>query len=103
MKAYYCSSDVGSVLVGNEKFRICLPNIGGDGETRLLIFDTRKEFEDSSYPEYFKYTTHIEGNFNVYNYDCSRGDEKDILLELCGKYGVYRGNYTVALVAENVL
>ena len=96
MKTYYCMSDIGSVLVGNETFRVALPNIGGDGETKLTICD-----KTETVPINAKFVTCIEGTFNVFNYDCSKGDAEDVVVTLEGRYGVWQANMEVILQKWN--
>ena len=92
MKAYCCISDIGSVLVGNETVRFALPNIGGDGETILTIYD-----KTESVPANARFVTCIEGTFNVFNYDCSKGNPEDVIETLEGRYGVWQADYAVIL------
>lgn len=93
MKRYECYSDIGSVLVGNKEVRFALPNIGGDGTTTLEVYD-----EEDYVPEHYRFVTCIEGKFNVYSYDCSKGADEDVLLKLEGRFGVYQAEYKVAMV-----
>lgn len=98
VKTFTCYSDIGSVLVGNKDVRFALPNIGGDGETRLFVFDDDQSFCSSTVYPKFNFVTCIEGKFNVFSYDCSKGDDEDVIITLEGRYGVYQGNWMVALV-----
>ena len=98
MKTFNCYSDIGSVLVGNKEVRFALPNIGGDGVTKLFVFDDDASFRSSTVCTEVDFVTSIEGKFNVYSYDCSRGDDKDVLTTLEGRYGVYQGRWMVVLV-----
>ena len=93
MKKYRCYSDIGSVLVGNEELRVALPNIGGDGYTKLEVYEQE---ECPNLNSKYDFITCMTGKFNVYEYDCAKGDEKP-LLTLEGRYGIYRGKMTVAL------
>lgn len=93
MKKYQCYSDIGSVLVGNAEFRVALPNRGGDGYTKLEVYE---EGECSNLNSKYDFITCIMGKFNVYEYDCAKGDEKP-LITLEGRYGISRGEMTVAL------
>ena len=98
MKTFNCYSDIGSVLVGNKEVRFALPNIGGDGTTRLFVFDDDASFSSHGVSDIVSFVTCIEGKFNVFSYDCSRGDDKDVIATLEGRYGVYRGEWIVVLV-----
>ena len=98
MKTFDCYSDIGSVLVGNKEVRFALPNIGGDGVTKLFIFDDDASFRAHTVSNMVGFVTSIEGKFNVYSYDCSRGNDKDVLITLEGRYAVYQGEWIVVLV-----
>lgn len=98
MKTYECYSDIGSVLVGNKEVRFALPNIGGDGMTKLYVFDNEASFSTHPVSGKVKFVTCIEGKFNVFSYDCSRGDDEDVIATLEGRYGIYRGEWIVVLV-----
>ena len=43
MKEYYGDSDIGAVLIGNHDWTFAVPNIGGDGTTKILVFDNEGE------------------------------------------------------------
>ena len=98
MKTYECYSDIGSVLVGNKEVRFALPNIGGDGMTMLYVFDDDPSFYSHIISKKVKFVTTIEGRFNAFSYDCSNGNDEDIVTTLEGRYGVYQGEWTVVLV-----
>lgn len=97
MKRYCCASDIGSVLVGNEQVQFALPNIGGDGMTELVICENNEEYE-SVRKDKDVFVTVIKGSFNVFGYDCSNGNEEDVIATLDGYYGVYQNFYKVILV-----
>lgn len=92
MKSFECSSDIGSVLVGNKDVRFALPNIGGDGLTIFEVYE-----KDEEVPKEYKFVTCIEGEFNVYSYDCSDGNEEDIITTLKGRFGVFKSDWIVAV------
>lgn len=101
MKVLYCDSDIGSCLIGNKDWTFAVPNIGGDGETAILIFDK----DDEEFTEYKKrnnlrFISSVQGTFNIYSYDCAFEDcnDEDIIETLTGRYGVYQGHYKVAFV-----
>lgn len=79
-------SDIGSVLVGNKQFAVALTNGHGDGETLVRVYELGNRVPDG-----LKFNTSIEGTFNVYNYDCSKRNEEDIVATLSGRFGVYYG------------
>lgn len=95
MEKFTTYSDRGSVLVGTPKVRFCLPDIGGDGSIEVEIYD--KVNNQETVPPNYKFVTVIEGEFNVYSYDCSDGSKEDIVATLRGRYGVYRDWFAVAL------
>lgn len=105
MKRLSCACDIGSVLIGDENWTFAVPNIGGDGETEIRVFDSDKEFARSSWRKDMKFISSVQGRFGIYDYDCAyhellRGkmtiDDAMIVLE--GRYGVYNGFYKVAFV-----
>ena len=100
MKVLYCSSDIGSCLIGNKDWTFAVPNIGGDGTTKILIFDKNEEKEFLEYKKKLNFISSVQGTFNIYNYDCAYHNcyDEDIIDTLSGRYGVYQGNYKVAFV-----
>lgn len=74
-------SDVGSVKIGNDSFQFNISNGYGDGYTDVLISDTPTEE-----PKNAEYVMHIDGDFNIYSYDCSASD---VAHTLHGAYYVY--------------
>lgn len=101
LSQFNCCSDIGSVLVGNKEVRFALPNIGGDGTTKLFVFDDDMSFRTHAVSNIVDFVTSIEGKFNVFSYDCSRGNDEDVIATLEGRYGVYRGEWIVVLVKRN--
>jgi len=115
VKIYNCDSDIGSVLVGNKDFLVALPNKGGDGTTTLVIIEKDKRDKDivSLIKESGKYQgpyctveeawnnksfiQSIKGKFNIYSYDCSKGNDEDIVDTIEGRYGVYSSQWMVIL------
>ena len=79
-KVFKTVSDIGGVKIGNDKFTVIIPNGYGDGDTRIAIVN-RGEINDNM----FNFFTFIEGDINIYSYDC--GD--DVVKTISGKYGVY--------------
>ena len=107
MKSYSCSSDIGSVLIGNESWTFAVPNYGGDGTTRVFIFDSKGEFDGSEIRtnKELDFISSVQGEFGIFEYDCAyhalrSGDMtmKSALCILRGRYGVYRGKFTVVFV-----
>lgn len=112
MKQYYTESDGGCFLFGNKDFSFNIPNGYGDCRNKVILFDSYAEFYSfleekygnrNPYDVKFKWQTSIEGRFNLYNYDCSDMNEKDIKAKFDGKYSIYlrSGEYlqpTLAIV-----
>ena len=100
-----CASDIGSVLIGDQNWTVAVPNVGGDGETQIRIFDSLKEFFNSDWYGETRFVASVQGRFGIYDYDCAyhnllSGDMsiEDALAILDGRYGVYNGDYKVAFV-----
>lgn len=102
MEKYSCFSDIGSVLVGTESFRVALPNVGGDGVTDCRVYEDRAEAVKyiNTHPD-ITFVTTIDGSFNIYDHDCSRGADTDIIASYSGRYAVYQAYYMVLLVKSN--
>ena len=103
MKRYSCDCDIGSVLIGDGNWTFAVPNIGGDGVTEVLIFDSGDEFAESLEGKEMKFISSVQGKINVYDYDCvypelMRGESVAPMATLDGRYGVYHGYYKVAFV-----
>ena len=90
MKKLESDSDIGGVLIGTKRFMANMTNGAGDGTTEILIVE-KGEIDLSEY----KYNTSVKGKFNIYAYDCSNGDDEDIIAKLKGRYGVYYCDGTV--------
>ena len=101
MKQLSCYSDIGSCLIGNKNWTFAVPNIGGDGETIISIFEgDNEEFREYEKEHNLKFISSVQGTFNIYNYDCAfhSCDDEDVIATLSGRYGVYRGEWEVAFV-----
>lgn len=85
MEQIYTESDAGGILVGTKDFGIKISNGYGDGTTEIIILDINEEL-----PKDAKYKQCLEGKINIYNYDCSKRLDEDIVYTLNGKYGIYR-------------
>lgn len=100
-----CMCDIGSVLIGDERWTFAVPNIGGDGETDIRIYDSDREFANDSWTKGLEFISSVQGRFGIYDYDCAFNDllsgklsVNDAMAILDGRYGVYRGFYKVAFV-----
>lgn len=105
MKKLMCSCDIGSVLIGDERWSFAVPNIGGDGTTEVRIYESDKEFAKDCWAKDMEFISSAQGKFGIYGYDCDyhellRGSMTldDARCVLNGRYGVYRGEYKVAFV-----
>lgn len=100
MKKYYTHSDGGCFLFGNKDFSVKVFNGFGDCKNTVLVFESYIEFDKYCQEEYgkargvraFESVTIINGNFNLYNYDCSDMDNKDIKVKFNGNYLLYLRN-----------
>ncbi len=94
MKKYYTNSDGGSFLFGNKDFSFKVFNGVGDGRNTVLVFEDYEEYKQYCIKAYgelgwwkaFKDIMPINGKFNLYNYDCSDMNSKDIKARFDGKY-----------------
>lgn len=100
MEKYYCSSDIGSVTIGNETYRIAIPNIGGDGTTLCYIYDSETEYLRDRETTIEDFVTVVEGTFNIYSYDCTHGEKEDILTTITGKYFIYRSDMLIVFIKQ---
>ncbi len=99
MKRFYCDSDIGGCLIGNKDWTFVVPNIGGDGRTKISIFNE----DEAEFGKYVKennliFISSAQGTFNIYSYDCAFQDyckEEDVVASLSGRYQVYRGKKEV--------
>ena len=103
MNRFYCASDIGSVLIGNDEWTFAVPNIGGDGTTDVGVFDSDEEFKTSHWCKDVKFLSSVQGRFGIYDYDCAFEDLRQGVLVapvtvLEGRYGIYNGFYKAAFV-----
>lgn len=106
MKEYTTHCDIGSALIGNEQWTFAVPNIGGDGEMKVRIYDSDSEFAaDKDRSQRMDFLSSAQGRFGLFENDCDfdkllSGEKTidDALAILSGRYGVYTGVYSVALV-----
>ena len=89
-------SDAGGLLLGNERFNVCIPNGYGDGVTRVAVF-SRNEENDFNEKMMNSIPITLEGTFNVYAYDCNNSDE-NIIMTINGRYAAYYYETMIALV-----
>lgn len=101
MQILSCSSDIGSCLIGNKDWTFAVPNIGGDGTTKIVIFnEDNEEFVKYCEKHKLKFISSVQGTFNIYSYDCAfpACDDKNVISTLSGRYGVYQGYWKVVFV-----
>ena len=79
------SSDMGGIKVGNNNFSIIIPNGRGDGTTRVSVKSKSAQELRNYTHNCFNYFTSIEGEFNIYSYDC----ENDVVTTVNGRYGIF--------------
>ena len=104
MKRLYCSSDIGSCLIGNKDWTFAVPNMGGDGTTKIAISDNYRknseEFFEYEKKHDLQFISSVQGTFHIYSYDCAYRDckDEDVIATLSGRYAVYRGYMEVVFV-----
>lgn len=90
---YEYSCDGGSLMLGNKDFQVAFPNDYGDGRHLVYIGTTGRTVPDTFHGDRVKFVGSIQGEFNVYSYDCLEEselvDSDNILVTLNGRYGVY--------------
>lgn len=86
MKTLTTYSDAGSVKVGIAgRFTALIGNGYGDGETLVTILE-----QNEALPEGARFENVIEGEeINIYAYDCSGWQGKEVVETLSGRYGCY--------------
>ena len=96
MKKYYTNSDGGCFLFGNKDFSFKVFNNFGDCRNTVLVFEDyeeyvqycKKEYGESRWDRAFKDIMPVNGKFNLYNYDCSDMNDKDINYKYYHSYRV---------------
>lgn len=77
-------SDAGCLRIGNENFTVGIGNGRGDGVTRYAVVN-KGEWNDGM----ARFKQHIEGKFNIYDYDCGDVTDCCVMDTIEGRYGVY--------------
>lgn len=104
MKRLHCTSELGCCLIGNNDWVFAVPNIGGDGTTKISIFDKEdKEFSEYEKKHNLKFISSAHGTFNIYSHDIARpwSNDEVVIATLSGSYGVYQGKMEVVFVSWN--
>ena len=83
--------DGGSLSIGTASARVSVPNCYGDGEHKLLVINGKY---DPCLHSGCEFRGAVEGNeIKVFKYDCFTddecADEKNVLVTLSGRYGIY--------------
>lgn len=73
-------SDIGSLSVGTNDFKYNIGNLYGDGTNYVYILENNENLAC------LNFLTTIEGNFNIYDYDCGN----HVAITLHGRYAIYR-------------
>ena len=82
--------DGGSIMIGNESFRVQIPNGYGDGYFPVKVIDKELSGETRG----FQFCGSVQGtDINIYGYDCLHNKqelEENVLKKLePGRYGIY--------------
>lgn len=85
--SFFSETDNGSLEIGNESFKINIPNGYGDGRFRVVLVES----EDESFNIDANFFTSIEGEFTIESL-MEESTFKDIKVELNGTYFIY--NYS---------
>lgn len=101
MEKYTYECDGGSLAIGTGSVVACYPNNYGDGAHTVYITDELSPDESRN----SVFTGAVEGSeIKVYNYDClteeERADEKNVLVTLSGRYGVFAVKYSGDMILE---
>lgn len=98
MKKYKCASDIGSVLIGNSDWLFAVPNKGGDGTTKVRVYDSEKEFVNSDwYNNGLEFVAPVYGKFSIFKNDTDKPSDR-VHCTLSGSYFIYNGAWKVAFV-----
>lgn len=103
MQIYTTDSDIGSVLIGNDDFRVPLNVPAGDGTTTVRIYENAKEFEEKDSLQPRDFVTFVKGIFNIYESDCSPLGRHDVVATLSGHYMIYAKSHRVCFVKTREL
>lgn len=91
-------SDAGAVRVGSETFSVLIRNCRGDGATRVAVFDEEPQELSGLMGAVMLFQTSIEGDFNIYDYDCTGGNP---IMHLAGRYAAYSYDGIVIFIKWN--
>lgn len=102
MQKYTVEADAGSMALGKGSFIATYSNSMGDGRFNVLVFDNESEFDshekEKPYRRY-KFLSSVEGDFDLYNYDCFGGPVKPyVIASFSGRYGIYRAEHKNEMV-----
>lgn len=91
-------SDAGAVRVGNETFSVLIRNCRGDGATRVAVFDEEPKELSGLMGAVMLFQTIMDGDFDVYDYDCTGGTP---IMHLSGRYAAYSYDGLVIFIKCN--
>lgn len=103
MQIYTTDSDIDSVLIGNDDFRVALGVPAGDGETTVRVYENTEEFEERDSLQPRDFATIVKGTFNIYESDCSPLGRHDVVATLSGHYTVYAKSHRMCFVKTREL
>lgn len=83
-ECFTTTSDAGGLKIGNGALSMIIPNGWGDGDTHVAILSETAKFNFNA----LDYFTRIDGECDIYSYDCHNGD---IVRHITGTYQVYTG------------
>lgn len=97
-RCFKTESDAGAVRVGTETFSVLIRNCRGDGTTRVAVLEEEPEELTGLLHTVMLFQTTVEGDFDVYDYDCAGGRP---IMQLSGRYGAYSYDGLVILIKWN--
>ena len=99
-KNFTYGCDGGTIMIGNETSRVCLPNGYGDGQFTVTI-TTKKTYGKHKNQE-MEWLGTIQGNnVHIYNYDCLI--ESDLTDDNCILYTLPEGLWAIYALNGNIL
>lgn len=91
-------SDAGAVRVGTETFSVMIRNGRGDGTTRVAVFNEEPVELSGLLHTAMLFQTSVEGDFDIYDYDCTGGNP---IMHLSGRYAAYSYDGIVIMIKWN--
>lgn len=97
-RCFKTESDAGAVRVGTETFSTLIRNCRGDGTTRVAVFEEEPEELAGLLRTAMIFQSSVEGEFDIYDYDCAGGRP---VVHLSGRYAAYSYDGLVILIKWN--